>query len=129
VARITVVNDNPEFLELIGDILRDERYETTLVDGDRPGTYEEVRRSEPDLLVIDLRMGTDEYEGWSIVRRMREEPRFRRLPIVIVTADVPGLHSLEAELSGAPLVATLTKPFEIDELTRTLEKLLKQEVG
>ena len=35
-ARITVVNDNPEFLDLVHDILEGDRYDTTLIDGDRP---------------------------------------------------------------------------------------------
>ena len=34
--RVTVVNDSPEFLELVGDILADERIPTILIDGDQP---------------------------------------------------------------------------------------------
>jgi hypothetical protein len=38
--RITVVNDNPEFLGLMQDVLQDASYPATLIDGDRENARE-----------------------------------------------------------------------------------------
>src|SRR5687768_10370726 len=57
--RITVVNDNEAFLELVRDILEDDRYEVTTIDGDRPDALARIKASRPDVLMIDLRFGAE----------------------------------------------------------------------
>jgi CheY-like chemotaxis protein len=123
--RVTVVNDTPDFLDLVHDILEGDRYDTVLIDGDRPDALELVRRSRPDLLMIDLRLGPDGLSGWDIAQQVRAEPEFDRLPVLICTADLRAMRELEADLAATRRVATLTKPFEIDELTRAIDGLLE----
>lgn len=123
-ARITVVNDHPAFLELVRDILEADRYETTTVDGDKPGALEAIRESRPDLLMIDLRMGTDRLHGWSISQDVRRDPELDRLPILLCSADTMAIEELREELNGHHQVATIRKPFTIDTLTETIDRLL-----
>lgn len=123
-ARITVVNDNPEFLELVRDILEDDRYEATTVDGDRPDALDRIRESNPDLLMIDLRMGTDGMHGWDVAQEVRRESEFTGLPILICSADIVALRELVTELSETNHVGTLEKPFSIDQLTDSIDNLL-----
>lgn len=125
-ARVTVVNDNAEFLELVRDILEDDRYETTTIDGDRPDALDEVRASRPDLLMIDLRMGSEGLHGWDIAQQVRAEPDFVGLPVLICSADVVALKTLEDDLDDARHVGTLTKPFSIDDLTGVIDGLLAE---
>src|SRR3712207_798106 len=103
-ARISVVNDNPEFLELMRDILEDERYEATTVDGDKPDALERVRESRPDLLIIDLRMGNDTLHGWDIAQQIRQDPNFDRLPILVCSGDLVALKELQEDLAMNHLV-------------------------
>lgn len=125
-ARVTVVNDNPEFLALVHDILEDDRYEATTIDGDRPDALDAVRASRPDLLMIDLRMGSDGLHGWDIAQQVRAEPDFDGLPVLICSADVLALKELEGDLERTQHVGTLTKPFSIDELTASIDELLAE---
>ena len=125
-ARITVVNDNPEFLELVREILEGDRYETTTIDGDHPEALEAVRASRPDLLMIDLRMGSDELHGWELGQRVRADPELVGLPILICSADVRALRALEDDLEHARNVRTLVKPFPIDALTEAIDGLLAE---
>lgn len=125
-ARVTVVNDNPEFLALVQDILQDDRYEATTIDGDRPDALDAVRESGPDLLMIDLRMGSDGLHGWNIAQQVRAEPAFDGLPVLICSADVLALKELEGDLERSLHVGTLTKPFSIDELTESIDQLLAE---
>ena len=127
-ARVTVVNDNPEFLALVHDILEDDRYEATTVDGDRPDALDLVRASRPDLLMIDLRMGSDGLHGWKIAQQVRAEPDFDGLPVLICSADVIALKEVEGDLDNTQHIGTLTKPFSIDDLTESIDELLAESV-
>jgi CheY-like chemotaxis protein len=125
-ARVTVVNDNPEFLELVRDILEDDRYDTTTIDGDRDDALEAIRASRPDLLMIDLRKGPDELHGWDIAQEVRREPELSGLPILVCSADTEALEALEEDLTATRNVGTLTKPFRIDALTEAIDALLAE---
>ena len=128
-ARITVVNDNPEFLELMSEVLESERYETTTVDGGRPDVLDLVRSSRPDLLIIDLRLGNEGLHGWGLVQQIREEQALEGLPILLNSADLQALHEVEPVLEGRRPIEVLAKPFGIDELTATIDRLLAESVG
>jgi CheY-like chemotaxis protein len=125
-ARVTVVNDNPEFLELVRDILEDDRYATTTIDGDRPDALEAIRDSRPDLLMIDLRMGSEGLHGWDVAQEVRAEPDFDGLPVLICSADAMALAALEEDLEGLQHVDTLIKPFSIDDLIVAIDGLLAE---
>jgi CheY-like chemotaxis protein len=128
-ARVTVVNDTPDFLDLVHDILEGDRYETTLIDGDQDDAFERVRASRPDLLMIDLRLGGQGLSGWEIAQRVRGEPNLEGLPVIVCSADLQAMSELESDLAGTRHVATLPKPFEIEELTDTVDRLLAEAVS
>ncbi len=125
-ARVTVVNDNPEFLDLVHDILEDDRYESITIDGDRPDALDAIRASRPDLLMIDLRMGSEGLHGWHIAQQVRADPAFDGLPVLICSADIPALNELEGDLEGDSHVGRLIKPFSIDELIAAVDGLLAE---
>ncbi len=127
--RITVVNDNPEFLELVHDILEDDRYDATTIDGDRPDAVERIAESRPDVLMIDLRMGSDEMHGWSVAQQVRDDARFTDLPIRLCSAEVPAMREMAERLADDHRTRCLEKPFSIDALTDTIEELLADAVA
>jgi CheY-like chemotaxis protein len=124
--RVTVVNDNPEFLELVRDILEDDHYATTTVDGDLEGALERIVESRPDLVVLDLRLGTDKLHGWDIAQELRREPSLENLPMIICSADVLALQALADDVADTKQVRTLVKPFAIDELTSLIDALFAE---
>ena len=124
--RVTVVNDNPEFLELVRDILEGDDYATTTIDGDLDGALERVIESRPDLVILDLRLGTDELHGWDIGQELRREPSFEALPMIICSADVLALQALADDLADTKQVRALTKPFTISELNAAIDGLLAE---
>jgi CheY-like chemotaxis protein len=121
--RVTVVNDNPEFLELMQDLLQDASYPATLVDGDRNNAMELIEASEPEMLIIDLRLGSDELKGLDILRQVREHPELKHVPMVVCTADKFALDGLGDEIRSLQHVTTLSKPFSIGQLYAKLDEL------
>jgi CheY-like chemotaxis protein len=128
-ARITVVNDNPEFLDLVHDILEDDRYEATTIDGDRQDALELIRASRPDLLMIDIRMGTETLHGWRLAQELRRDPRFDELPVLVCSGDLAALEEIADDLDEKRHIRTLAKPFSIDELTQAVDELLADAVA
>lgn len=124
---VVVVNDNPEFLDLMADVLHDERYPTTVIDGDRDDAVDLIRAAVPQVLIIDLRLGKDELHGWKVLREVRTDHALSELPTLICTGDAQALTALQEEIGTMRRVATIMKPFSIEELIAKLEELLARE--
>lgn len=120
--RITVVNDNPEFLRLMQDVLQDADYPATLLSGDRDNATELIEASDPDVLIIDLRLGNGGMSGLDILRWTRDHPTLRHVPVIVCTADSWAVEELDADLSGMGDVRVLIKPFAMADLHDALKK-------
>jgi DNA-binding response OmpR family regulator len=110
---IAVVDDDPDFQALLVEIFDDEGYavaQHTEADTGLPA----LRRTAPDLIVLDLRLERPT-SGWELLRRLRAEPDFRTTPIIVCSADEPFLarHLHELHDQGC---AALPKPFDLDHL-------------
>lgn len=120
--RVTVVNDNPQFLELMSAILdEDAGYEVSLFNGEAT-SIDEIARSAPDLVIVDLLLGGA--SGWEIVTLARADERLAGVPVVVCSADVTGLRERAGELERIGDVHVLAKPFGIDEVTELVERLI-----
>jgi CheY-like chemotaxis protein len=124
---VVVVNDNPDFLDLMADLLRDERYPTTVIDGDRENAVDLIRAAVPNVLIIDLRLGRDELHGWQVLQEVRADPALKELPTLICSGDTQALAELADEMAEMRRVDSITKPFSIDELVSKLEGLMARE--
>jgi CheY-like chemotaxis protein len=120
--RVTVVNDNPEFLQLMQDLLQDANYPATLVAGERDNATELIEASDPEILVIDLRLGSEGMKGLDILRWTRDHPTLRRVPAIVCTADSWGVEEVRADLNEMGNVTVLMKPFGVEELYALLHE-------
>ena len=104
---ILLVEDEPAILDMLVDVLRAEGY-ATLAAQDGLAALELLARGVPDLVLTDAMMpGLD---GPALVRRIREEPALREVPVVLASAV------LRPDLSGLDGVTFLAKPFDLDAL-------------
>lgn len=82
-AKILLVDDDPDVRMAIGTVLEAEGYQLcTARDGVE--CLEMIREEVPDLLILDLLMPRK--DGFAVVRELRENPKYRNLPILILTA-------------------------------------------
>lgn len=125
--RISVVNDNPDFLELMSAILdEDAGYEVSLFNGEET-TISDLAASSPDLVIVDLLLGAA--SGWELVTLSRADERLAETPIVVCSADVTSLRAREDELAQVANLHVLTKPFGIDQVTDLVERLIGKGVA
>lgn len=118
-ANILVVNDEPESLTLLGQILRIQDYSVEeLSDGDAALTY--LQYNQPDLLVLDIYMPGK--EGFEIIRHLKATAH----PVKILAISDKWFEGFDtcatARLLGAD--ETLAKPFSIELFLELVERLL-----
>src|SRR5207237_9808231 len=90
--RITVINDNPEFLELMDALLeKNAGYDVATIDGDTITDIEPIRGSRPDLLIIDLKLRRDGLAGWDILLANRGDAELEERPILLCNGALDSL--------------------------------------
>ncbi|WP_028547977.1 response regulator [Paenibacillus sp. UNC451MF] len=120
--RILLAEDNVINQQVAVELLRNEGFAVTIAcDGKKALQYAEI--SDWDLLFMDIHM--PEMDGYAATRQLRADRRFDDLPIIALTANaMPNERKLCFELGMNDI---LTKPIDVDELTRILDKWTSKE--
>jgi two-component system phosphate regulon response regulator PhoB len=122
--RILVVDDEPDLLELVRVNLADSGFHVEATTSGRE-VLERVRRSPPDLLVLDLMM--PDVAGTDICRQIRATPELADLPIIMLTAKAEELDRVVGFELGAD--DYVTKPFSPRELALRVKAVLRRGRG
>lgn len=121
-ARILVVDDNPDIRLLVSTILQDEGYDVTVaIDG--RDALRILDTDNPDVIVLDVMM--PEMDGYTVLKNLRASGRAQKSRVLMLTAKNNEADWLRGYQSGANQY--LTKPFDPDELIIAVEKLLRMD--
>ena len=118
-ARLLVVDDEPNIVELLSASLRYAGFEVATASGGQQA-LEVARTFRPDLLVLDVMMpGLD---GFGVVSRLRGEGQ--RMPVVFLTAR----DATEDKVNGLTLGGDdyITKPFSLEEVIARIRAVLRR---
>src|SRR5579875_1026780 len=116
--RIVTADDDPQLLRLIARNLEFEGYEV-ITAGDGALALEQIERSAPDLVLLDVMM--PRMDGFTVCQRVRE---FSSVPIIIVTARGQDQDKVKGLDLGAD--DYLTKPFSVEELLARVRAVLRR---
>ncbi|MGI6380718.1 MAG: response regulator [Anaerolineae bacterium] len=124
-AKILVVDDDPDFLETTRMVLEPAGYEViTAADGDEG--LARSRAENPDLVILDVIMSTV-LDGLSMSQRMSEDPEQATIPILMVTSiansDYRELFPTDEYVHIDDFVS---KPIAPEDLLRRVSRLLKR---
>jgi CheY-like chemotaxis protein len=115
--KILVVDDDPNNIVIVGELLGDDYDLKTATTGEE--ALEIALDFLPDIILLDIMMpGID---GYDVCRRLREHSTLQYAKIIMVSAKAMVSERLKGYEVGAN--DYLTKPFEEDEL---LEKVRVQ---
>ena len=74
-----------------------------------------IRTRPPDLVILDLQLGSDPEAGWKLLQVLRADPATLRIPAIMVSGNTNFLQTHRA-LLHANGCTTLAKPFTMEEL-------------
>ncbi|HXU21942.1 MAG TPA: response regulator transcription factor [Verrucomicrobiae bacterium] len=120
-SRILIIEDDKDIVELVRYNLEKEGFQV-LACGDGASGLAQIKKSPPDLLVLDLML--PKLSGLEICKEIRRDNRLNRLPILMLTA-----RGDEADrVVGLELGADdyVTKPFSPRELVARVKALLRR---
>jgi CheY-like chemotaxis protein len=116
---VLVVDDDPGILGALRALFESEGYRVQTCE---KGDYVEGLRDEtgalPDVIVLDVLLSGK--DGRAICRALKEHVATRHVPVVMISAH-PGAEQSVKEVGADAFVA---KPFAIDDLLDTIERLL-----
>ncbi|MGH8898476.1 MAG: response regulator transcription factor [Egibacteraceae bacterium] len=118
-ARLLVVEDDPNILELLSASLRFAGFEVRAAATGLEAVAV-AREFLPDLVVLDVML--PDVDGFAIVRRLRAEGR--ELPVVFLTAR----DATEDKIAGLTLGGDdyVTKPFSLEEVVARIRAVLRR---
>jgi CheY-like chemotaxis protein len=117
VQTILVVDDELGAVEVVATALEDEGYRVLTAANGRHA-LEKLAEATVDLAVIDFMMPL--MDGTSMGRAMKEDPAFRNIPIIMMSAV--GETLVRERFDG--YTAFLRKPFRISALIETVRRVL-----
>lgn len=121
-ARILVINDSPDILELFRDILEGEAGYEVVLRGLAFRDIREVEQVKPDLIILDYLFG-NERPGWQMLQLLKMHRSTAQIPVIICTAAIREVVDIEADLLSHD-VRLVHKPFDIDDLLSTVTEAL-----
>jgi DNA-binding response OmpR family regulator len=110
-ANILVVDDTPENLRVLVQLLQEQGYRVRPVPNGAHALIS-ARKAPPDLILLDIMM--PEMDGFEVCRRLKADDRTREIPIIFISALDEGLDKATAFSVGG--VDYITKPFQAEEL-------------
>lgn len=117
---VMIVEDDRDTREMLGRFLELEGFDVcTAANGQLALDVLHEVGSVPSVIVLDLMMPV--MNGWQFREEQTRDPRFSRIPVVVVTAagprdDIPAINA----------DAWLSKPVDFDRLLATIDSLCRK---
>jgi len=121
-ARILVVNDTQEILELFRMLLEEQEGYDVVLSGFPIQQIKEIELIKPDLIILDLVLG-DEKTGMQMLQMLKMQRSTATIPVLICTAALQIVREQEGYLVSQG-VHVVFKPFDIDDLLTNIKQLL-----
>lgn len=121
-AQLLLVDDEPGVRVSVKEYLQEIGGFNVQVASNADEAWQLMQQKTPDLVISDIMM--PQVDGYQFLKKLRDDPRFKSLPVVFLTAR--GMTSDRILGYQAGVDAYLPKPFDPDELVAIVENLLER---
>ncbi len=122
--RILVADDDPVIRHLVCSIVKSEGYEVVIAEDGREAL--KILQTDTDFKGAIFDMMMPHIEGIDVIRYMRTEKRFMRIPVMMITSEQDFRLAGKTFAAGATLF--LQKPFTHAQLKTMLHTLVSQRI-
>ena len=118
--RVLVVEDDDQIATILEETLRDEGYEVRRAPNGQEGLAA-LERWTPHVIILDLMMPTMDGQSFRAAQRALA-PAVAEVPVIVLS----GARNARAQAEALAAVAAIAKPFELDEVLRTVDRVCRQ---
>lgn len=118
--RILIIEDDPDILEILGIIFKEEGYEVVL-----SATGEEtaiIHLIIPDVVLIDIRLERSVKNGNVICAELKSQPATQHFPILLLSAE----RDIKQICLDCGANGYISKPFDIKVLVLKVRQYISQ---
>ena len=117
---VLVVDDTPENLRLLTQLLREHRYKVRPVPNGKMA-LSVIEMSSPDIILLDIMM--PELNGYQVCHSLKQKVEYANIPVIFISAIDEVIDKVKAFEAGG--VDYITKPFQVEEVLARVEAHLK----
>ena len=116
--KVLIVDDEPNIVISLKFLLENAGFDVKS-ESDGQSALDAIASSTPDVLVLDVMLpGLD---GFQVLRELRGDPRYEKLPVLMLTAKGQREDRKTAIDTGADVF--ISKPFSNDEVVKAVQDL------
>ena len=119
-SRILVADDDPNVLQSISWVLREQGYDVATAQGGNR-LIEELSARAPDLLLLDIVM--PDQDGYDLLAKIKSDERWRDIPVLMVSSQSP--EDATEKTLGLGAADYIKKPFKPRELLARVQAQLR----
>ena len=127
-AKILIIDDDPDIVEAIKVVLEDKKYDIVSASSGKQG-LEKVKKVKPDLVILDVMMETGD-KGFDVARAIKNNEDHKNIPILMLTAlkEKTGLDFKKeaGDEVWLPVDDYCDKSIDFKDLILKVENLLKK---
>jgi len=120
-AKIFIVDDMPENIELLEMLLNGAGYRNLFSTTNSREANDTIRKGNFDLLVLDLNM--PHFDGFQVMEQLDQDIKDDYLPVLVLTAEIDRATRIRALEAGAR--DFVTKPFDETEVLNRINNILE----
>lgn len=117
--KILIVDDDWAIIGFLAHFISKKNFEAELAENGEEA-YEKIIQSPPDLIISDILM--PRMDGFELYRRLQENPEIAGIPFIFLSSKTDPADQLQGFRMGAN--EYLTKPFDLEHLFKTINKVL-----
>lgn len=125
--RVLMIDDDPEFVDAISNLLDARGYDMVTASNGKDGIAK-ARQENPDIILLDVMM-TTKSEGFDVARELHGDENLKEIPVVLMTGirkEMALPFGFEADENWLPVRQVLEKPVKPEVLLKTVDKYIRK---
>jgi CheY-like chemotaxis protein len=125
--KVLMIDDDPEFVEAISNLLDARGYDVHTASNGRDGVAK-AKVENPDIILLDVMMTTKD-EGFNVARELHENETLRSTPIIIMTGIRREMNlpfGFEPDETWLPVRKVLEKPVKPEVLLSAIAENIRK---
>lgn len=119
--RILSVEDDVDLQQVFSYVFAKKKWDVTYAYDGKDG-LEKAKELRPELILLDMMLPG--LNGIEVIEGLKADERTRGIPVIVMTAYPSDESFLRSAVIAMGAVEYLAKPVRVDELIKTIERLL-----